>query len=83
MLLCLTLANGTDIRTIGDTFASYVLLTISYSTFQKGMCHKTMSACPKWAMLREQLSAGRVARKKFIFERGRKHTQVYAFLMHL
>ena len=82
-LQCVTLATDTNMHTIGDTFDQGALLTISYSTFQKGMCHKILSACPKWAMFRERLSAGCVARKKLICERGRKHTQVCSFLMHL
>ena len=54
-LQCLTLAIDTDILTIGALFDQYVLLTLSYSTCQKGMFHKSAPACPKWAISEEQL----------------------------
>jgi hypothetical protein len=36
--------------TVDALFDNDALLTISYSTFLKGMCHTTGSACPKWAI---------------------------------
>jgi hypothetical protein len=45
-LQCLMLATDRDIYTIGDTFASYLLLNISYSTFQKGLFQKVCQYVP-------------------------------------
>jgi hypothetical protein len=42
--------------TVDDFFNHTALLSISYSTCQKGMFHTTMSACPKWAICGERLS---------------------------
>jgi hypothetical protein len=49
--------RATDIArcTVDDLFDQYALLHISYSTCQKGMCHRTVLACPKWAMRGERL----------------------------
>ena len=49
------LATDTDIRAIDDICDHCALLTISYSTFQREMCNRSVSAYPKWAMVGEQL----------------------------
>jgi hypothetical protein len=40
---------------VDDRFDYDALLSISYSTFRKGMFHITESACPKWAIWGERL----------------------------